>query len=129
VVLDQRGVFLAWVVVLAALTGGVGAAQAQLPADLEVVDTSCDDGQVYAAVVDVTLRTDEPVRATAHAWSARSHVQLAWAPTRVELSPGEQTIEFRAPRERAAIGGDRAQLALYAGQQRAIVNWRPESCR
>lgn len=117
------------VVFATALTVGAwGASAATLPADIEVADTSCADGQIYAVELSVAYHGDASVEATAHVWSSRSHVQFAWAPTRVNLTPGAQTVRLRAPRQRAAVAGDRAQVALNAGQQRAIVNWETTGC-
>jgi len=106
---------------------------ATLPADVTVVDATCDghdeDANVTALTLRVDYRGDGPIRVHSHTWDAKRHVQHPWGPRTVRLEPGVQTVTIRAPRPRAGVTpGERAQVYLNHGQQRAIENWEVQRC-
>lgn len=120
------------VTVFLPLTSGVQAAS-RLPAEIAVIDSECDRYDSEANVTALTLRVDyhgdEPVQVHSHTWDAKRHVQHPWEPRTVRLEPGVQTVTIRAPRPRAGITpGERAQVYLNHGQQRAIENWEVSRC-
>jgi len=113
------------VVVLTVVIGVVswGHAAATMPADVEVVDTTCERGNVTEVTAEVTYRGETPAEVTAHVWGSRQHVQHSWEPTRFDVAPGTTRIKLEPPSFRGYLRGDRGQLALYDGQQRLITNW------
>ncbi|MHC3382066.1 hypothetical protein [Haloarcula sp. H-GB5] len=109
---------LAIAIIASAGLVAVGHADATLPADVDVDDGSCVDGNVTELVVDVDLQTDEPVQAVIRAWSQRDRVRVAW--DRQRLQPGNHQLTIRAPNSVASLRSDsRAQLMLNVGQKRA----------
>jgi len=105
-----------------------GHAAATLDADVDVIEQHCEAD----AVAELTLRIDfeqaPMATATAHVWSSRQHVQFSWEPRDIQLFDGEQNVTITAPDERAYVDGDRAQVWIAVGQQRAIENFEVRAC-
>lgn len=124
----STGVATALIVVVATIVSVWSAQAAALPADLDVEDVECVGGEAASLLLNVQLHADDPMEVTVHTWSERNHVQIAWEPVRVELTPGPNWFWVRAPRERAYLDGSHAQVWVAADQQRAVENWRIEGC-
>ena len=100
----------------------VGHERATLDGELVVDDTTCVDGNVTAVTLRVSVNESRTVHP--HVWSQRGHVQHTWEPQNISLHAGTQFVQLERPRDRVVVKGDRAQVALYDGQQRLIENWR-----
>jgi hypothetical protein len=129
--LPRAVVVVVAVVVTALLFGNIiasGHAAATLDADLDVIGQTCSDGAVTELTLRVGYEQAPMTTVTAHVWSSRQHVQFTWDRPDVRLFDGDQNITITAPDERAYIEGDRAQVYLATGQQRAIENFEVRLC-
>lgn len=115
-------------VLVFAQIGTAGHAAATLDADVDVVEQHCDSDTVTALTLRVDFEAASSATATAHVWSSRQHVQFSWEPRDIQLFDGTQNVTITAPDERAYIEGDRAQVWLAVGQQRAIENFEVRRC-
>jgi hypothetical protein len=105
-----------------------GHAAATLDADVEVIGQTCEDGAVTDIRLHISQESAPSLTVTPHVWSSRQHVQFAWDPASITVYDGGQNVTISAPDERAYIEGDRAQVWVAAGQQRAIENFEVRSC-
>jgi len=116
------------VVVLALGTTVVaGHDAATLEGDLAVTNHTCENGNVTAVTLRVTVNESTVVHP--HVWSQRGHVQHTWSPQNISLQAGTQFIQIERPRDRVFVKGDRAQVALNDGQRRLVENWEVDQCR
>lgn len=123
-------VILMAVVIAAIVIGSFGHQRATLDgAEMQVVNSSCENENITAVTMRVTYRGDDALRVHSHSWDSKRHVQHSWNPRTLTLEPGTQTIRIEAPRPRAGIGpGSRAQVYLNHGQQRVIETWEARRC-
>jgi hypothetical protein len=105
-----------------------GHAAATLNADVDVVGQACEDGAVTDLRLHISQESAPSLTVTPHVWSSRQHVQFTWDPASITVYDGGQNVTISAPDERAYIEGDRAQVWVAAGQQRAIENFEVRSC-
>lgn len=128
----RRGVTILIAVVVTVLVLGnivmSGHAAATLDADVEVIGQTCEDDAVTGLRLHISQESAPSLTVTPHVWSSRQHVQFAWEPTSITVYDGGQNVSISAPDDRAVIEGDRAQVYLAAGQQRAIENFEVREC-
>jgi hypothetical protein len=105
-----------------------GHARATLDADVEVVGQTCEDGAVTDLRLHISQESAPSLTVTPHVWSSRQHVQFTWEPSSITVYDGSQNVTISAPDERAVLNGDRGQVWIAAGQQRAIENFEVRSC-
>jgi len=105
-----------------------GHAAATLDADVDVLDQHCEAGAVDELTLQVDFEAAPSATATAHVWSSRQHVQFSWESRDIRLFDGTQNVTIAAPDQRAYIEGDRAQVWIAVGQQRAIENFEVRRC-
>lgn len=101
-----------------------GHSAAAMNGGVDVVNTTCEDGNITAVTAAVTYHADRSTTVTAHVWSSKQHVQHSWSPQRIEIESGRTQIRFEPRSNRGYIRGDQAQIAINDGQRRAIENWR-----
>jgi len=126
----------AWPILIAALVTALvlgnivasGHAAATLEADVDVLEQTCEDGAVTELRLHVSQESAPSLTVTPHVWSSKQHVQFAWDPESITVYDGGTNVTISAPDERAYIAGDRAQVWVAAGQQRAIENFEVRAC-
>lgn len=116
-------------VVVAASIIAVGHAAATLPADVEVSNASCANGNVSSMTLDVDYRGDRAIESSVRVWTQRDRVRMSWGTPL--LKPGQNRIQIHAPSRKAVLQyGERGQVMVNVGQMRAYEDFRSDSiCR
>jgi hypothetical protein len=105
-----------------------GHAAATLDADVDVLEQTCEDGVVTELRLHIAQESAPSLTVTPHVWSSKQHVQFPWTPESITVYDGGRNVTISAPDERAYIEGDRAQVWIAAGQERAIENFEVRAC-